>query len=169
VVPELWDAVEGTPGAKTGLRLVALDRSTAEERLDQLEERFRQFPDLQWTREQILADRPGKWELSVLAVDGDGVAGFSINSRRDGHLYVHVLFVGREHRRTGLGRRLVEHLVEGARRAGLAGIDLRAAFDNTAALGFYLTCGFEIAAVEVDERQFVLSRPVPGTGDGRRN
>jgi GNAT superfamily N-acetyltransferase len=168
-VPELWHAVEGAQRAETGLRLVPLDRSTAEEHLDELEERFRQFPDLEWTGEQILADRPGKWQQSVLALDGDRVAGFSINSERDGNLYVHALFVGPEHRRTGLGRRLVEHLVENARRAGLGAIDLRAAFENTGALRFYLTCGFEITAVEVDERQFVLSRPVPGAGDERRN
>jgi ribosomal protein S18 acetylase RimI-like enzyme len=166
-VPALWREVEDTPESETGFRMIPLDRSTAEARLDELEKRFRQFPDLGWTREQILAERPGKWEQSVVAVDGDGVAGFSINSLRDGHLYVHVLFVGPEHRRTGLGRALVEHLVERARGAGLAAIDLRVALDNTSALRFYLTCGFQIAAVEVDEQQLVLSRPVPGTGDER--
>ncbi len=163
-VPRLWRAVEPQAPSREErrtpqCRIVRLDRATAERRLTAIGDRFAQFEEIHWTAEQILADREGKWDLSLLALAGDDVAGFSIDSLRGGHLYVHALFVGPEHRRGGLGRRMIEHLTATAARNRLAGVALRVAFANVGAIRFYLSCGFAIVDAEPEERQLVLVLP----------
>ena len=92
-VPTLWNLPThpGPPGSHGGVRLEFCDRVQVEARIEAIEEQFAAFDAVPWGRAQILADRPGKWDYSLLALDEESIAGFSFNSVRDGWLYVHVL------------------------------------------------------------------------------
>jgi ribosomal protein S18 acetylase RimI-like enzyme len=64
------------------------------------------------------------------------------------------VIVRREHRGSGLGRRLVEQVLDWAREQGMTRITLLADQDNQAALDFYRRLGFE------KSNMTVLRKPV---------
>jgi ribosomal protein S18 acetylase RimI-like enzyme len=153
------------PGQGRHVRLHFCDRNQVEARIEAIEERFAACDAVQWGRGQILTDRPGKWEYSLIAVDGDSIAGFSFNSRRDNWLYVHALIVGAEYRAEGLGGRIIAALRARAQHRDLRGVQLRVAFDNTAAIRFYLQHGFTVVDAEPPKRQLVMAMPAAAHGD----
>jgi ribosomal protein S18 acetylase RimI-like enzyme len=90
------------------------------------------------------------------AIDGDRLVAFAIYRPRiaDGLANLAVLHVSREHRRSGLGRRLTEKVVrraraDGARRLYVSATPTRGTVD------FYMRQGFEVAAMP-DPHMFEL-------------
>jgi ribosomal protein S18 acetylase RimI-like enzyme len=65
------------------------------------------------------------------------------------------VIVSREHRGNGLGRRLVEHVLDWACKQGMARVTLLADRDNQAALDFYHRLGFESSHMTVLRRPLV--------------
>jgi GNAT superfamily N-acetyltransferase len=162
-VERLWSSHPGGElhDRREGIDFVVADRDTVTQHSARILERFRQFHEVPWTREQLLAQRDGKWQLSLLGrVDGD-VGCFSFNSEREGALYVHAFFVAPELRRRLVGSALVIRLERQARAAGLGEIRLRVSLQNLGAVRFYLAEGFEIVEHEAELGQLLLSRPVP--------
>ena len=88
------------------------------------------------------------------AVSGDelvGVAGLRFQQRpRTRHkAWLFGMYVLSEHRARGLGRRLVEAVLDGARaRDGVELIQLTVSESNMAARGLYESCGFEAFGTE---------------------
>ena len=80
---------------------------------------------------------------------------FAIMQFGDERAHLVLMCVAPEHRRRGVGRRLLGWLVASARVAGIAAIDLELRADNAAAHAFYRTLGFADTAV------------VPGYYEGR--
>jgi ribosomal protein S18 acetylase RimI-like enzyme len=56
-----------------------------------------------WSRENFLFELPGKWEYSMLARDGAGIAGFEILSVKKDALHFHRIVVRRHLRRHRVG------------------------------------------------------------------
>jgi ribosomal protein S18 acetylase RimI-like enzyme len=81
--------------------------------------------------------------LTLVACDGSRIAGFAIMEFGDERAHLVLLAVRPTHRRTGIGRRLVEWLVESARTAGIASLHLELRSGNEAARGFYRAMGFD--------------------------
>lgn len=79
---------------------------------------------------------------SYVARERPGVAGFAIMDFGDERAHLVLLAVQPMHRRRGIGRRLVEWLVESALTAGMASIHLELRADNEAARRFYRAVGF---------------------------
>ena len=165
-VPTLWNLPTHPtpPGSHGSVRLEFCDRVQVEARIEAIEERFAAFDAVPWGPAEILADRPGKWDHSLLALDDESVAGFSFNSLRDGWLYVHALFVGAEYRHEGVGGRIIAALDERAGHAGLRGLRLRVAYDNAGAIRFYLRHGFTVVDAEPPDRQLVMALPTTAHG-----
>jgi GNAT superfamily N-acetyltransferase len=77
--------------------------------------------------------------VSVAERDGE-IAGFaSVVSRADGGAELDALFVEPHLWKQGIGRRLVEHVVEVSRARGATFLHV---IGNTHAQGFYVSCGF---------------------------
>ncbi len=101
----------------------------------------------------IFDDRaPGR--LFVLRVDGQmaGMANalVTISTAEGGRvLLLEDVIVRREYRGSGLGRRLVEHVMTWAREQGMTRITLLADRDNQAALDFYRKLGFAASHMDV--------------------
>lgn len=112
-------------------------------------QREKQLAALSW-----LLDHPDHGRLFVLR-DGAGLAGManaltSISTAEGGPVLVlEDVIVAASHRGQGHGRRLVEHVLAWARKAGLSRVTLLADRDNAAALRFYQTLGFEESAMVV--------------------
>jgi ribosomal protein S18 acetylase RimI-like enzyme len=74
------------------------------------------------------------------------VVAFAIMQFGDEHAHLALLAVQPAHRRLGLGRRMMDWLVESAYAAGIAAIHLELRASNQAARRFYRTLGFNETA-----------------------
>lgn len=81
--------------------------------------------------------------LTPVACDRGDIAGFAIMEFGEERAHLVLLAVRPAQRRLGIGRRLVEWLVESARAAGIASLHLELRAGNEAARGFYRAMGFE--------------------------
>lgn len=112
-----------------------------------LESDFKPDRDKQIRGLRAILDEPELGKLFVLRVEGK-VAGmanalFTISTAEGGRaLLLEDVIVAAEYRGQGLGRRLVEHVLEWARKRGIVRITLLADRDNQAALEFYHRLGF---------------------------
>ncbi len=84
--------------------------------------------------------------ISVVAEDGGSIAGFAIveflleEGRRIGHVIT--IDVPAALRRTGVGRLLMDALLDSCRESEAAAVRLEVAVDNEAAIAFYQRLGF---------------------------
>jgi len=81
--------------------------------------------------------------LAVVACDAKaGLTGFAIMEFGDERAHLVLLAVRPSHRRTGVGQKMLEWLLESARIAGIASIHLELRAVNEAARRFYRAMGF---------------------------
>lgn len=95
------------------------------------------------TREQLVC------EQLTLHMDGRAVAYAQLHRSADTTLEVVDLLVEPEYRGKGLGRRLLQHVIEFARSSGCARICAHASPDNGPAYRLFGTMGFHACETEV--------------------
>jgi [ribosomal protein S18]-alanine N-acetyltransferase len=81
--------------------------------------------------------------LAPLACERGRIAGFALMEFGEERAHLVLLAVRPAERRRGIGRLLVEWLVESARVAGIASLHLELRAGNAAARGFYRALGFD--------------------------
>lgn len=87
---------------------------------------------------------------SVVALRGDEPVGTAGLDLAKGELVG--MWVATEHRHTGIGRRLVEKILDDAVSAGVdESVVLRVMAENSAAVAFYERCGFVLTSAPVDD------------------
>jgi putative acetyltransferase len=90
--------------------------------------------------ERYLKRNPG---MSFLAEDRGGRVIGAVLCGHDGRRgYLHHLAVAPEHRKRGLGRRLVDRCLKGLSKEGIAKCNLFLYSDNLAGRGFWQACGY---------------------------
>jgi GNAT superfamily N-acetyltransferase len=113
-----------------------------------LESDFQPELDKQLRALRLILNEPSSGRLFVLRVDGK-VAGMAnalvtVSTAEGGRvLLLEDVIVRSEHRGSGLGRQLVEHVLAWAQEQGMTRVTLLADRDNHAALDFYRRLGFE--------------------------
>jgi ribosomal-protein-alanine N-acetyltransferase len=90
----------------------------------------------------VVACEGGKSAAAKAAGVGPAVNGFAIMEFGDERAHLVLLAVRPSHRRSGIGQRMLEWLVESARCAGIASIHLELRAGNEAARRFYRAMGF---------------------------
>ncbi len=80
--------------------------------------------------------------VALGAYDGSRMQGFAVMQFGDIHAHLALLCVQPTQQRRGVGRRLMEWLLESAKVAGIDSIRLELRADNAAALSFYRRLGF---------------------------
>lgn len=124
------------------------------EELFTLESDFKPDRDKQLTGLYLILDNPAVGQLFVLRVDGQ-VAGMAnalyTVSTAEGRRVVLLedVIVSATYRGQGLGRKLVEYVLNWAAANGLPRVTLLSDKDNTPALAFYERLGFEHSAMKV--------------------
>lgn len=104
-----------------------------------------------WTPEHLLVERGQKWRLSLVAQRHEGPVGYAILSCTDEATHhLHRLAVAASQRRSGIGRRLMETVMERARKEGAA-VTLKVFRSNDGAIDFYSSLGFETLADTGDQ------------------
>ncbi len=113
-----------------------------------LESDFAPNRDKQLSGLRAILGEPALGRLFVLRVAGE-VAGMAnalitVSTAEGGKvLLLEDVIVSREYRGGGLGRRLVEHVLDWAAQQGMTRVTLLADRENTPALDFYRKLGFE--------------------------
>jgi ribosomal protein S18 acetylase RimI-like enzyme len=101
-------------------------------------------PGLGWRYDpaKILRKIKHRDTVTLVASDRGRTAGFAIMEFGEDRAHLVLLAVRPTHRRQGIGRKLVEWLLESARTAGIASIHLELRTSNEAARRFYMVMGF---------------------------
>ncbi len=101
-----------------------------------------------WNPQRVAQALRHRETLTVVACDRDRqkVGAFAIMQFGDEHAHLALLAVEPEHRRLGVGRRMLEWLVESAYAAGIAAIHLELRASNQSARHFYRQLGFNETA-----------------------
>jgi ribosomal-protein-alanine N-acetyltransferase len=81
--------------------------------------------------------------MSVVACEGARTAGFAIMTLGDERAHLVLLAVRADHHRRGVGRRMMQWLVDSSLTAGIATLHVELRADNKAAYMFYRALGFE--------------------------
>lgn len=100
-----------------------------------------------WSRQFFLEELQASCAKSVLSVSGDVVVGYCLYWRLPTDIDIHNVAVHPEYRRSGVGRRMLLHVIEEARRTGSHNITLEVRKSNEAAQALYRSLGFEICGV----------------------
>lgn len=125
----------GIARASDALRIATLSRDLVESGLG-----------WSWTTERVGASIRNRAALVVAARAGERVVGFGIMRYGEDEAHLDLLGVDPEHRRAGLGRRLVEWLEKPAVLAGLASAVLEVRASNRGAQAFYQRLGYRSIA-----------------------
>ncbi len=100
-----------------------------------------------------LAEHRGPYPAIVAVDDGETVLGFgSLSEYKNRPSYAttveNSVYVGAAHRGQGVGRLLLEELVELATRHGFHSVIARVGGDNTTSIALHRDCGFTLVGVE---------------------
>jgi ribosomal-protein-alanine N-acetyltransferase len=106
------------------------------------------FPHDRWTVETFWSELAGvpetRYYLVAESLDGEIVGYAGLFAARD-QADVQTIGVRLDHQRTGLGRRLLNSLLDEARQRGCREVFLEVRAENTAAIRLYERTGFEVA------------------------
>ena len=95
-----------------------------------------------WSSENLLADRPRKWELSSWAAVAGTPVGYAIVSQVEAKVHLHHLVVGSAWRGKGIGALLLQESACRGRERGCLQMTLKVPVQNVRAIGFYRSWGF---------------------------
>ena len=133
---------------------------------DQIKKLADQIPGRKWSREEIIADRPMKWEYSLLVIDGQNIIALCLLSKKENTRHSHMIIVDEEYRGLGIGRQMNRKSALGALKSGEDYITTKVAEGLEASLNFQLNLGFSVYGEEhVDEEgvNYLLLRAAPKT------
>lgn len=82
-------------------------------------------------------------DASYAAVDGENLVGLGFLAKRDSRGWIGGMGVVPSHRRQGIGRLIMQALLDSARKAGMDTVQLEVIEGNTFAYNLYLTLGFK--------------------------
>jgi len=99
-----------------------------------------------WGPERVARAIGNKDSVTLLACDRERIVAFAIMHFGDEHAHLSLLAVRPSHQRLGIGRRLVEWLLESAYAAGIGAIHLELRAANLVARSFYKKLGFSGSA-----------------------
>ena len=99
-----------------------------------------------WSPDRVARSISNRDTYALLACDRERVVAFSIMHFGDEHAHLNLLAVRPSHQRLGIGRRMVEWLIESARVAGIATVHLELRAANHVARSFYKALGFSESA-----------------------
>lgn len=95
-----------------------------------------------WTKENLAADLPGKWQHSLIAYVDSNISGYAIASRTTEGIHLHHIVIAASLRSLGLGRILIARIAIKAAQEGARIMTLKVYKTNTRAICLYESLGF---------------------------
>lgn len=119
-------------------------------RVSEFLEILEDYPHEYWKEEHFLAEKDQKYELSVVALKGEGITGYIIASLKNNGPYIHKFFVKKEYRNRSIGEKMLLFFENRIREKGFRTINLTVREDNEQAIRFYLRNEFQITGKRPD-------------------
>lgn len=105
-----------------------------------------------WSLENLLAERPSKWQLSLMVRVDENIAGYAIVSRTESEaVHLHHIVVGPIYRGRGIGHAMIRKISEMAIDLDIHYMTLKVHKTNVRAISLYQKMGFKIIAFDHPE------------------
>ena len=148
------------------IAIIVLTKSIMLENYDRIKELLDLIPGRKWSREEIIADRPMKWEYSLIARDNEKIVGVWIISKKGDSRHHHMTTVDEAYRRAGIGSKMTRVSATRAKKLGEKFLTTKVEEGNDMSMNFHLKFGFSVYGEEFDDEEGVkynLLRAAPGS------
>lgn len=143
-----------------------LDREILESRIEEFVGILSAEPHEYWKEEHFRKDLPGKFDLSIVAITGNTIAGYIIASLKDSGPYIHKFMVRKDLRGRAIGEKLLQAFESNAQGNGYSSITLAVLEENEPAIRFYKRHDFILAgrkkASDGDYILFLMTKSITG-------
>lgn len=129
-----------------------LKRPVLESHLDEFIGILSREPHEYWREEHFTSELPGKFELSVVAMKEENVAGFIIASLKGNGPYIHKFMVRDDLRGKQIGAEMIRFFQANLISKGYNSVELTAREDNPQAIKFYESHEFSISGKRKDSK-----------------
>jgi ribosomal-protein-alanine N-acetyltransferase len=131
---------------------------------------------LPWSKTSILFEAgDNRTSFPIVAIDEDGIAGYSIGWFVSDELHIGNVAVARPKQGRGIGRRLLEYMLKEALDRGVSLATLEVRVSNSRAIGLYRKYGFQGVAIrkryygDNGEDALVMIAHLGGKANGRES
>jgi ribosomal protein S18 acetylase RimI-like enzyme len=129
-----------------------LTREDLHSHADEFVEILKSEPHEYWSKENFLAELPGKYQFSVLALSKETLAGYIIASLKDKGPYIHKFMVRDSFRSRSVGKMMLEYFERTAVEQNHWSVSLAVLEENTGAQRFYEKNGFSSEGSRTDSK-----------------
>jgi len=130
---------------------------------DRIKELLDLIPGRKWSREEITADRPMKWEYSLLVMDGENIIGVGLISKKGDTRHHHMTSVDKSYGRSGLGSAMMFNSATMAKTLGETFVTAKVEKGNELSMNFQTKLGFSVYGEEQNDEEGVTYYLLRGT------
>ena len=148
----------------SNITIIVLTKAIMLENYDRIKELLDLIPGRKWSREEIIADRPMKWEYSLIAMDNDKIVGVWIISKKGDSRHHHLGSIDGSYQRAGIGSKIALFSTRRAQELDEKFLTTKVEEGNEMSLNFNLKLGFTVYGEEFDEDEgvrYILLRAAP--------
>ena len=146
------------------ITVITLTNALMLENYDRIKNLLDQIPGRKWSREEIIADRPMKWDYSLLAMDNKKIVGVWLVSKKGDTRHNHMTSVDEPYRRAGIGSKITRVSAFRAQELGEEFLTTKVEEGNEMSINFNLRFGFDVYGEEFNEEEginYFLLRGTP--------
>ena len=146
------------------ITVITLTNAFMLENYDRIKNLLDQIPGRKWSREEIIADRPMKWDYSLLAMDNKKIVGVWLVSKKGDTRHNHMTSVDEPYRRAGIGSKITRVSAFRAQELGEEFLTTKVEEGNEMSINFNLRFGFDVYGEEFNEEEginYFLLRGTP--------
>lgn len=147
----------------SNITIITLTNALMLENYDRIKKLLDLIPGRKWSKEEIIADRPMKWNYSLIAMDKDKIIGVRLISKKGNTRHHHLTSIDKLYRRLGIGREMTYRSAEMARELGESNMTVKVEKGNDMSLNFHLKFGFTVYGEEFIEEEGVRYTLLRGT------
>jgi len=145
--------------------IITLTKDIMLKNYDRIKELLDLIPGRKWSREEITADRPMKWEYSLLAMDDKKIIGVRLISKKGDTRHHHMTSVDTSNRRSGIGSAMMFNSATMAKTLGESFVTVKVEDGNEMSMNFHLKLGFSVYGEERNDEEGVTYYLLRGTPD----
>jgi len=147
----------------SNITIITLTKTVMLKNYDRIKELLDLIPGRKWSREEIIADRPKKWDYSLLAMDNKKIVCVWFISKKGNTRHHHLGSIDESYQRTGIGSKMVRLSAIRARELGENIITTKIEEGNEMSMNFNLKLGFTVYGEERNEEEGVTYHLLRGT------
>ena len=146
------------------ITIVTLTKALMLENYNRIKKLLDLIPGRKWSKEEIIADRPMKWDYSLLAMDNNKIVGVWLISKKGNSRHHHMGSIDESYQRAGIGSRLALSSAIRAHELGEKFLTTKVEKGNDMSLNFNLNLGFTVYGEQFNKEEgvkYILLRGTP--------